>query len=380
MLLRQDRRRHQESDLLGILHGFERRPQGDLRLAVADVAADQAVHDAAGFHVRFDGFDRAQLVFRFLVGKEFLKFPLPDRIRAVAVTGSIETARVEPDQFFRDIINRFCHPGLRFLPFGAVQLVELRFSGLAVRVFLDQVQLGRGQVQVPAVGVLDLDIVLAAAFPDDVLQAAVYADAVALVDDVVAVLQFGERDQLLTVVFLFLLPPGHGLSEHVGFRDQDVFDPRIDESLPQASADDLRLSGLQRFFRAFVRAVRTDLVLPQVLRQTGSTGAGRRQHRDAVALPLVSQDIRDQHLEAVLIAADTGCIEMKVLYGAVVLQTLVETRDEERPPSFQLFHDEVCGKNIRHIRGMMPAGIFPYPLFQSSFGSFRKLLLDRFRP
>ena len=40
----EQRRRHQDGDLLAVLHRLERGPHGDLGLAVADVAADQPVH------------------------------------------------------------------------------------------------------------------------------------------------------------------------------------------------------------------------------------------------------------------------------------------------------------------------------------------------
>ena len=44
VLLHEQRRRHQDGDLLAVLHRLERGPHGDLGLAVADVAADQPVH------------------------------------------------------------------------------------------------------------------------------------------------------------------------------------------------------------------------------------------------------------------------------------------------------------------------------------------------
>ena len=47
VLLGQDRRRHEHGDLLAGVDGLERRADGDLGLAVADVAADQAVHRLA---------------------------------------------------------------------------------------------------------------------------------------------------------------------------------------------------------------------------------------------------------------------------------------------------------------------------------------------
>ena len=44
VLLGQDGRRHQHGDLLAVVDRLERGADGDLGLAVADVAADEAVH------------------------------------------------------------------------------------------------------------------------------------------------------------------------------------------------------------------------------------------------------------------------------------------------------------------------------------------------
>ena len=46
VLLGQDGRRHQHGDLLAVVDRLERGPDGQLGLAVADVAADQAIHRA----------------------------------------------------------------------------------------------------------------------------------------------------------------------------------------------------------------------------------------------------------------------------------------------------------------------------------------------
>jgi hypothetical protein len=44
VLLHEQRRGHEHGHLLAVLHGLERGAYGDLGLAVADVAADDAVH------------------------------------------------------------------------------------------------------------------------------------------------------------------------------------------------------------------------------------------------------------------------------------------------------------------------------------------------
>ena len=53
MLLRQNRRRHQINHLLAVLHRLKRRADCNLRLAIANVPADQAIHDLAALHVPF---------------------------------------------------------------------------------------------------------------------------------------------------------------------------------------------------------------------------------------------------------------------------------------------------------------------------------------
>ena len=82
VLLGQDRGRHQHGDLLAGVDRLERRPDGDLGLAVADVAADQAIHRLALGHVALDRLDGRELVGRLLVGKGRLELGHP-----VAVLG-----------------------------------------------------------------------------------------------------------------------------------------------------------------------------------------------------------------------------------------------------------------------------------------------------
>ena len=50
----EDGGRNEHRNLLAILDGLERRPQGDLGLAVANVADDEAVHRLDGLHVELD--------------------------------------------------------------------------------------------------------------------------------------------------------------------------------------------------------------------------------------------------------------------------------------------------------------------------------------
>ena len=58
VLLDQQCRRHQQDDLFAVLDGLERGTDGDFGLAIADVAANQAVHRDCAFHVAFYLVDR----------------------------------------------------------------------------------------------------------------------------------------------------------------------------------------------------------------------------------------------------------------------------------------------------------------------------------
>src|SRR5207237_2247237 len=80
VLVREDRRRREESDLLAVEHRLEGRPHGDLRLAVADVAAEEPIHRLALLHVALDVRDRLSLVRSLLVLEGVLELLLPRRV------------------------------------------------------------------------------------------------------------------------------------------------------------------------------------------------------------------------------------------------------------------------------------------------------------
>ena len=69
VLLGQDRRRHQHGHLVAAVDRLERGPHRHFGLAEADVAAQQPVHRPRLLHVALDGRDRRELVGRF-AGRE----------------------------------------------------------------------------------------------------------------------------------------------------------------------------------------------------------------------------------------------------------------------------------------------------------------------
>ena len=85
VLLGEDRRRHQEQHLLAVGGRLEGGAQRDLRLAVADVAADQPVHRLRRLHVRLGLLDRLELVVGLAIRERALELELPVGVVGEAV-------------------------------------------------------------------------------------------------------------------------------------------------------------------------------------------------------------------------------------------------------------------------------------------------------
>ncbi len=227
MLLRQYCGGHKESDLLSILYSLESRPDGDLRLTVADIAANQPVHDLRTFHVTLDFINRPALVVRFLIGKQLLKLLLPDRIRAELKSLRVLPGCIQIHKFLRNFGNGALHPRFGPVPILAAQLVQFRLFHIGIRVFLDHVEVGRQHVKAAAALILDAHIVLHDVINFDFLNAAVNAQSVTFMYHIIArrqILKAGDAGALvhsLACPFLFLPP------EDICLRDHSKADHRI---------------------------------------------------------------------------------------------------------------------------------------------------------
>ena len=73
MLLGKHGGRHQKRHLFAGDRAFERGPHCDLGFPVSDIAAEQAVHRAGGFHVGLDLLRRLLLAIGFVVGERILE-------------------------------------------------------------------------------------------------------------------------------------------------------------------------------------------------------------------------------------------------------------------------------------------------------------------
>ena len=126
MLLGEDRRGHQHQRLLAGLGGLEGGAQGDLGLAVADVAADEAVHGVRRLHVVLDLVDGLGLVLGLLEGEGVLEPPRELAVGREGEAGDGLPGGVELQQLAGHLDDGLARARLDRLPVRAAELVERR--------------------------------------------------------------------------------------------------------------------------------------------------------------------------------------------------------------------------------------------------------------
>ena len=126
VLLGEDRRRDEHQHLLAGVGRLERGAQRDLGLAVADVAADQAVHRALGLHVGLDRLDRLALVGGLAVREGGLELAQPVRVGRERVAAPALALGVEVEQLAGQLLRGAARARLHRVPALAAELGERR--------------------------------------------------------------------------------------------------------------------------------------------------------------------------------------------------------------------------------------------------------------
>ena len=130
MLVGENSRRHEYGTLLAVRNALERAAKRNLRLAEADVAAEQSVHGAAFLHVALHLVNTSELIRGLIELEPALEVALHIRIGRKGVTLYLESARIELGELLCHILDRAAHARTGLLPVLAAELVEA--DGLVV--------------------------------------------------------------------------------------------------------------------------------------------------------------------------------------------------------------------------------------------------------
>ena len=281
MLLRQNGRRDEDRGLFAVEHALHHRAQGDLGLAHAHVAAEQAVHRHGGFHVALDLLGAAELILGLGIAEVFLKLLLPLAVRRKGIARQTLPLGIQADELVGHVLGGALGARAGLRPLRAAHLRQAHLAVLAAAgIFGDEIQLGGRDVQAVRAGVLDLDIVLVKAVDLHLHDAGKAADAVVFVHDIVA---HGEVGIALDAhapggeSFLCALLPRRAQQLRVrqhGETDRGVFHARRD----RADRD---------IARAFVRHAR------QAFKERGGDAAGGEKLLQHLGAPLVAREDDD---------------------------------------------------------------------------------------
>ena len=179
--------RRQHRDLAIVVDRLERRAHGDFGLAVADVAAQQAVHRRRRLHVVLHVDDGVHLVFGLAELEGVFELALPFGVGRKGVACGGLARGVKLQQLLGHVLHGLLHARLGLLPLLRAQPIQNRLHALGRAILLHQVEAGQRHVEPRALGVLQHhELGGAAVLLRNLLQALVLADAVLDVHHVVA--------------------------------------------------------------------------------------------------------------------------------------------------------------------------------------------------
>ena len=219
MLKRQHGGGGEKCHLLVVHHRLESRAHRHLGLAVADVAAQKAVHRRGRLHVALDVGNGVRLVEREIPLKGVVKLPLPMRVGAERVAGNRFARGVQFEELFGHVAHGLLDARLCPFPRCAAELVERWLRGAAV--FLDEVEPLDRHEQLVFAGVSQLHELLHGVADAYLLETHKLADAVIHMNHEVFNLQIPQvrqerlRDGPMAIAFALGL--GALLFEDVGF-------------------------------------------------------------------------------------------------------------------------------------------------------------------
>ncbi len=159
VLLGQNGRGAEHHDLAAGVHALKRCAQGNLGLAEAHVAAQQAVHGLGRLHVGLNVGDGLQLVARLVVGEALLHLDLLGRVGRTGDTGNRRAARIQVDQIKRQLFGVLARLVGGTRPVGGIEPGQARLVAVGANIARDAVDLLERHVELVAVGIFQQKVV-----------------------------------------------------------------------------------------------------------------------------------------------------------------------------------------------------------------------------
>ena len=301
VLLRKDGGGDEHQRLLAGLGRLESRAQRDLGLAVAHVAADEAVHGVRRLHVVLDLVDGLRLVVGLLVGERLFQAAHELAVRRIGEPGDGLTGGVQLEQLAGHLHDRRARPGLDRLPVRAAELVERRGGAGGADVAADLADLVVRDEDAVVPAELEQQVVASDVGDGARLDAGEAGDAVVLVHHEVARAHVEERAEARAGDEAPLARRG---ADQRAFVDDGELEVLGDEALAQRRGDEVQPG-------ARLAAVRQLLRRHDLGREVAQPVGG------ALGLALVAEDdehavvVVDQAHEVALRAADVARRELR---------------------------------------------------------------------
>ena len=201
MLLRQHCRRCQHRNLLAVHHSLKSRTNRHFGLAIANVAAQKALHRLRLFHICLDFGNRLKLVRRFLIREGLLKLLLHHRIGAERMTRHNLALRIQLQQLLCQLRNRLRRLRRRALPILAAHLRQTRHTALAADILVQHIYLLNRHIQLILASISQKQIIAVYAVDEHILYAHITANAMHLMHNIVTSLDIRKILQLLALIF-----------------------------------------------------------------------------------------------------------------------------------------------------------------------------------
>src|SRR5580704_14076524 len=179
-------------DLLGVGDGFDRGAHSHFGFAVADVAAQEAIHWRGAFHVALNVGDGEVLVGSFLELEGIFKFALEVAVWRKRQAWGGFSGCVEGEELLGHVFERLSDAGLARIPAGAAEFVERWMRAFDDAIALHQVHALERNVEAGVFGVAEQHEFATAAVGFDLAETLELADTVIDVDYEIAWLEFRE--------------------------------------------------------------------------------------------------------------------------------------------------------------------------------------------